>query len=691
VPLGTRRLVLWALSNESTADIYAIALGPRGEPEGDPTIVVTGAKAWQATAFGASAALGSVSADGRVSVSFFDGRPDAKNKAVTVSAAGHAELDFDLTPLGDSLLVAWSDTRDGDSRVYRAVLGADKSVKVSEAPLTPPLGEQVLVRVTARPGAARAWVAWESPGERRGDRRMFDLAGVDAAGRVTPERARVELESDDAAVPEVAAVGDGVAALTLAGACDRREKCDDPDVMPTYVRFGPKLTVEASEPLRLLGLDGDPVDLGWGLACRDSSCFSLAALEDTPAPIYLVSLERRSDTWRPAGHSVAVEPPPRFRENRVLARPAALTDLALVKLAQGSLAAYLTDFDPTTPWTKLRQAAPDGRFEPLRSHLGLIGIRPDGVALAEQVLSLRAHSLGGIALSPGAPGGDSLAAWTGLDAGKPQVFLTLVGPDGARHTQRMLTRKGADTSDVATASFGGKGWLVTWVDERDHDPELYVSRVDEKLTRVGDEHRLTNAPGPAAQPSLVALGESALVAWAEARDPAAPGEADIYVIRVASRDGSPVGGERRVLATKGHSFAPALGRWGSDVALIWLERGAPDVPGSAAVMIERLDTTGDGHGEPERVPIDLGEPTALAIDCSAENCRVVVTVRTGSEAALLAGVLRGSAPLALRRVASLGSPIAAGVPAALAGEELLYADADADGSWRVRRALLDWP
>src|SRR5204862_6959850 len=161
--------------------------------------------------FAGHAALGTISADGRVLVSLLDGRADPKGKPLTLSSGGHAELDFDLAELGDSLIVAWSDTRDGESRVYRAVVTADLRVKVPEAPLTGPLGEQALVRLVARPGAPRAWITWESPAEGSGDRRMFDLVGVDANGRTTTERARIELRSDEAAVPEIAAVGDGVA------------------------------------------------------------------------------------------------------------------------------------------------------------------------------------------------------------------------------------------------------------------------------------------------------------------------------------------------------------------------------------------------------------------------------------------------------------------------------------------------
>ena len=45
--------------------------------------------------------------------------------------------------------------------------------------------EQALVRIVSQPGAARAWVAWESPAERRGETRVFDVVGIDSTGWAT--------------------------------------------------------------------------------------------------------------------------------------------------------------------------------------------------------------------------------------------------------------------------------------------------------------------------------------------------------------------------------------------------------------------------------------------------------------------------------------------------------------------------
>jgi hypothetical protein len=694
-----RALVMWAERSEDLADIHGIVLSARGEPKAEARVLASGVRAWQATPFAGGTALGLVrakrerTAGATVEVVLLDADGRERGAPIIVSADGRPELDFDLSAVGDSLVVGWSDSRDGESRVYRALLGADSRVTVPAAPVTAPLGEQALVKVLWRRGSTRAWMVWESPGERDGAVRAFDIASVGLDGRVSGHRGRLLLESDDGTVPEVAAVGDGVAALTLAPSCERNADCAEADVMPTFVRFGPSLDVLASEPLRLEPLGGGPAELGWGLTCSEDACFSLAALGKAPAPIYVVSLERRSDSFVPAAVRLADEERPRLRENRVLAQSEPLAAVALARAGTGSLTGYLTDFDPTTPWVKLKKPGPDGRLEPLRAKLTLLGLKVDGLpAGPPQDLSVRAHSLGGIALAtaPKGSAGDALAAWTGVDAGQPQVFLTLVAADGTKRAQKMLTRKTGDASDVALASVTG-GYVVTWVDERDKDPEVYASKVDLALNRVGIEQRLTRAPGPATETALAPAGDAALVAWADARKPERPGEADIYLARVAVRDAAPMGGERLVLETRGHSFAPALRATGDGFLLAWLEQGSPEVPDSGGLLFQSLDATGASRGEPERVPISDGDPAALALDCSATACRFVMAVRSGEDAKLVAGVRRVGSPVRFRRIVSLGSKSAARVPLGLSGDELLYADVDGEGRWRVRRALVDWP
>jgi hypothetical protein len=263
-----KTLVLWASKNDDMADVHGLVLGPRGEPKGDPLALAPGVRAWQAASFAGGTALGVVRAKREgakgptVELLLLDADGRLRGGPIVLSADGKPDLDFDLTPFGDALVVAWSDSRDGESRVYRALVASDGRVTLPAGPLTTPLGEQALVRVLSRRGSPRAFFAWESPGERDGMLRAIDVASLAPDGRVSTERGRILLESDDGTVPELAAVGDGLAALTLAPACESDADCDEANVMPTFVRFGPSFDVLASEPLRLEPLSGGPAELG---------------------------------------------------------------------------------------------------------------------------------------------------------------------------------------------------------------------------------------------------------------------------------------------------------------------------------------------------------------------------------------------------------------------------------------------
>jgi hypothetical protein len=362
IPLGGRRLVAWAVQPADNAELMGVIVGASGEPEGDPRALVTGdVRAWQIVPFAGGAALGVVRPDRSVEVVLLSAKGEPRGKAVVVAPAGKAELDLDLAVAGESLVLAWSDTRDGESRVYRAVVGADGAVRAPAAPLSSPMGEQVFVRLVARPGASRAFAVWELPGGREQSIRRFEVAAIDATGRPSAERGRIRFDSEEGGVPELAAVGDGLAALTLRTVCERGASCAQSDVLPTFVRFGPRFEVRASEPFLLEPLEGEPAELGFGLSCGPDRCFALAALGTAPAPVFAVELERRSDVWQPAAERSTPGEPPRFRENRVLASSDALADVTLVRVGNGALVASLTDFDPTTPWVKLRSRPCPGR------------------------------------------------------------------------------------------------------------------------------------------------------------------------------------------------------------------------------------------------------------------------------------------------------------------------------------------
>lgn len=699
VPTPEGTLVLWAQKardrqRKEPAEIQAVALDAKGEPKSAPQSLARDACAWQSVKGGGGAMIGVVKAHqqrcdaGPVELLRVAPSGKLQGAATVVSAEPSAGLDLDLTMVEGRALLVWSDRRGLEHRVFGAAVDEAGKVVVPPGAAVPSRGEQAVVALVAPHGAGTpAYVVWEDLAERPLSGRRFEIAPFGAEARAGAKRARLEYAAVDGRVPELAATARGVAALTLAPVCSRQPPCEG-EIRPTFVEFDAALEPVASEPLRIDALEGKAVDLGWGLTCGGAGCFALAAQTRSPTPLFVTRLEARSNHHRPAGSAVVLPPPPRIVESEAIAAADPLAQLAVGELSGGRMVGFVTDFDPTTPWERLKKPAPDGRFEPLRARIGLfVQSAADAPLGPVQDLSLRAHSLGGLVLSPSdAPRDDVLAGWAGLDNGVPQVFLTLVSKQGARVTQRMLTRNPGDVSDVGLA-FVGDGWLVAWIDERHDDAEVYAAKVNRALVRVGNEQRVTQAAGAAADLSLLPLGGSVLAVWTDAREAQTPGTADVFVSLLSPRDAKPAK-EQRLFATRAHSFAPVV-RAHEDGALVaWLEAKTEDA--SAGVYVGVLDAQAKWKSEPLLVPVDDGMPTALAVDCEASSCRVLVNVDLGGPTELRAFVIERGKASRLVRLTSLGGPSAAAVAPLLTGDTAYYADLNAERRGLLRRARIEW-
>jgi hypothetical protein len=367
-----------------------------------------------------------------------------------------------------------------------------------------------------------------------------------------------------------------------------------------------------------------------------------------------------------------------------------LSQIAVGELSGRSLVGYVTDFDPTTPWQKLKKPAEDGRLEPLRARIALRAFASDGARAAladEQVVSLRAHSLGGLGLLTDASSAkESLALWTGFDKGDPQVFLTFVGPDGKRGQQRMLTRKSGEASDVAGLTVDG-GYLVAWVDERSGDAEIYATRVSRTLEKTSPEQRITTADGAASELLLTRVGGRPYAVWADARAAEQPGWADIYGAFLRPTDASRDGGEHRLSSTRPHSFAPKVAELGDTPVLAWLEEAADDAP--ASVRIATLSTSGELSGNVSVVPIEAGAPRGLGISCKDVSCHLAVTIEAEGRGELYGFEWRPSAESHPNKLSGLGAPGAAAVAPLVRGNLIYVADVR-DGQGLVRRLGIEW-
>jgi hypothetical protein len=335
---------------------------------------------------------------------------------------------------------------------------------------------------------------------------------------------------------------------------------------------------------------------------------------------------------------------------------------------------------------RLKKPASDGRYDPLRATLAFTSLAGAEPPLPkEKELSLRAHSLSGIALSPGRSADETVVAWAGVEAGQPQVFLTRLGPDGARREQRMLTRKQGGLSDVGIVAVDG-GHVVGWLDERSGAPQLYSARVSQALNRVGGEQRPKTSGDSPAELSLASLGSLVLAVWSDA---SGEDRADLFGRILSPKDASPLGDEIRLSETTQHSFSPALCPRGDETVVAWLERAVAGEGGHAA-MLGVLGVDGNWKESPERVAFEGGTPAALGLDCSAAATRVAVLVESSDRWGLSVFERTGGRTGSPKVVLRLTRGARGALRPVVRGDQIYLADAAPGGGDRIRRLRLVW-
>ena len=695
VPNAHGLTVLWAASGTGRAEIWSVEVTPKAELSGQARVLARDVGAWQAVPFAKGIALavthvGKGNTHGPIELSLLSGAD--VSAPLVINDQISADLDLDMASLGERLVLAWSDHRGGENRVFTAAVDASGKLVVPAGPATPPLGEQAVLRVIApAAGGTRGYLAWEGLDAQSPSYRSFQVAEFQANGRVSSPRGLFEYWKMDGSMPEIAATAEGVAVLTLAPVCERDAQCTKASpIAPEFIEFDASFAIRSTEPL-WPARASEPSSLAWNLTCPKNVCFALTAQNGVPSPVTLTRLEHISSTYRAPAQRVELPPPPRIIGDEALAETAPLSQIALTETSAGTLLGWLTDFDPTTPWVKLKKATADGRFEPLRARLDLQAFAagaPFAALSAAENLSLRAHSLGGIALSSSPGQKDTLAAWAGLDGGQPQVFLTLLDKAGKKLAQRMLTHKTGDLSDVALAA-AGADFLVAWVDERSGDPELYATKVNHALNRIAPEQRITQAPGSATDLSLVATKSGAIAVWADARESEEAGSADIYATALRGSDASRTAIELALQKTRTHSFAPIARAYGSGALVAWLETASERAEGEPAhVNFAVLDETGKIAGAVQSVNLGGGTPVTVGLDCTPQVCHAVVSVDASARGELYSIAFRDGKVVNPVRIRSSNNAPSSVAPL-VHGNEVFISEVQ-QGRARLRRLQLEW-
>ena len=739
-PNAKGALVIWEVARDDRADVMASAVID-GKPSA-PAPIARDALGWQAAATerGAAVAVVSRAAGGEKKVKKGDAdgddaklgqvvlyEVDAAAKAgppVVVSASATAQVDVEVALVGGRYVVAWTDEREIDASVHIATV--EPGGKVASAPrrATAPSGEQALVSLVAAPyapgakeSAKRALIAWEDLIRSPQEGRLIHLATVAPDGALG--EARTGLVFSASGPPDMAADGDGFAAVTLAPAQQASAPPGaDAPIWPTFVRFGPDLTVRAAEPVRaapFAATDGVPY-LVRGLTCHAGACTTLgsaASGEAGPgAPLALISLPVRESPWRVPAIREQANALPRATTITALYDGDHLARVAGAELGGGrSLAAWVTyHLEGST------DAAAKGKD--LGATVGVLAVGPEGIGKAS-ILSQKAWSLGGVALAAApaqAPAADNkkpakkpagpeaLLAWVARERAESQVYVTMIDAAGEKVGQKKLTvvpRKKRDgvpneASDVAAAYDGDDGFIVAWVDTRDGNAEVYAARVDRKLQKTVPDRRITDAAGDAAEVQILPRGKEIWLVWSDARQGGGEGNGDIYLARLDARTLQKLAPEARLFASPEHSRSPSAASAGSGVAVAWIEEPAGESNGTAGTgRLARVDEKGMLLGSPTLIPGPAGSAaSSVAIACD-KSCRGVLTSSSGDTLSLGAFELTpAGAVSAVKPLGALTGSSAQDVSPALAGPSagsLFFADDAIGGSGRVRWMTIAWP
>lgn len=702
---GKRSAVLWTERQAEGARMMISRAGGREKPT-QPLPIASPILAWQAIPTPQGLALATVAGGankGQVTLTLLDDSPAPKT--VILKAPGATEPDVDLVRSGPNLLIAWTSRQEDDTHMELAVTDLSGGIVRPAETIADGLDNEMLVQLVApHSPEGPAFLAYQSEADDPEKGRKVHLARLSSSFTWADERL-VSIRSEDQ-LPEFAATPRGVAVMTLAPDCPVNSQ--DPALrlgctrsVPVFVELDAALAPLAVEPLRLEHLRGANALAAWGLSCGSGPCVALATSPSDPTQVFMADLERRSDQWVSPVTREAPQTPPRIQSIQTVATLDPVSDIVVQKAGNREMSAWISYFDPSLPWQRTAAPGPDGRTDPLQATLQ-VAVSGSPQPFAVETISRRAQTLGGVALAPalsGRPG--SLLAWTAMDNGVPQVFLTELDPNGKRLIQKVITRTRGAKSDVALAAVAD-GWVLGWIDERDGDPEVYLTKINRALRQTTPEFRLTRAAGAATNLILLNADERVHAVWSDARDPGRPGVADIFGAVVSGTDARVLKAEHSLFPTPGHSQLPQLAlvnsaAKSSTVVLAWLDGTQGDAEQPPSLLLATLNSEGTLLGTPTRLSEGLTAPMGLALDCtpgsapSPAPCHLVIDTEIDGHTQLDAVLWTLGQDPVMKSLARLGNRGSTGASVALQGNYLFFSDSSSQPNrGRVRRGLLEW-
>jgi hypothetical protein len=716
VPTPRGEICVWAEeTRNSDATIVAVPLDPIGKPRGVPSRVARGATAWQVvpTMAGAGLAIVTAAADksGKPvpgsSVGWLKLDTEARPVGTILSVAtSPAKItDVDMAPIGDSVVLAWTDRSTPDPELWLAAIDGEGRLKPAHT-VTARLGGAKLSAIAG--SKAGGVVAWEEARKRPRVNRRIHLAKVDKDGAVGTEGA--VFEAEPSGVPELAMLSDGVAVLTRTRTCPDPlapgdTPCADTPIVPTFVRFDFGLHAAQTEPVRI-DESVNIATLAWSMSCEGDQCLVLAAGDEAPAKVRVIEMTEMPNRWHAPVPPAAWAAGPKPLGVDTVQGGDLFADVAAAPTDGGTLVASVT----TGGDAAARGAGAGHTSETSNGTLSIRLLDPNGVPKGPpKTITKRALSAGGVALAAMPKGDGAVVAWVAREGQNGQIHLTRVDKQGQRMKDVQLTTSRGDAGDVAIVWSGG-GFTVAWVDTRDGNGEVYATKVDPDLNRMAREERITNAPGDASDVALLApiltapeAGAPARagdvwLAWADPRESPHDGFADVFVAKLSGTSAKPVAPESRVLATAAHSRSPSLA-WDQDekhADIAWIEEApmssGSENSGAYGAMIGVLDDNGHLVGDALRTRgAGDGYPTMVALERGPGDLHVVLARAARDDLSLDALEVTRTKDPSPSLLFVLDGPPTLDISLSLLGGAVFFNDEGVDvADGRTRRLAVAW-
>ncbi|MCH2108108.1 MAG: hypothetical protein MK135_02175 [Polyangiaceae bacterium] len=700
VPTSEGAFFVWAEKSRDAVDIRGRSYAKNGDMS--PSVVLARqADAWQLQADSRGVFLLTTEEnDGqkRVALRGIDGTSGEVLLVQEVEGALEGALDLDFALSKTEIAVAYSVKGGQQGRIRSALFNLSGKRLAGPHYMTAPRSEQHLLALISHEESEKIFALWEEPEREFQATRSFWGARLASDGRALEPEFSFLLSRQDPLLPQLAARGGGLQLITAVPG-------DSAEDVHLWVDIDETQLATQSWVITGATAESRAPDMVWSLGCsgvQGRRCSALGAQSGSPTMVWLEKplQQQRVEEGLLLKREEAL---PRLRAQRILGRVDELTRLVGQKResVEDDLLAWVTFFDPQLPYTKTNRIAPDGRRAPVRAQLTtatLEGIDGESPAqreyrFLEKKISVRARSLGGIALSEANTKKESVVAWAAIDGKYPQVFVTLIDSEGTKIRQRMMTKSRGEITDVAISKVKG-GYVLAWVLSDESEALIYKQKIDERLKTLKPAAPLSAETRFPTGLSLTRLDDGVLLVWSDSIGAAEQGHGDIYSIALSPKTGREISPAHRIIASADHSFAPQLaplGRGHQSTAILGFIESKPgrEQEQESLLKVAEIDLEGRFIASRREIGFD-GEVRSFGIECLQEDCHLAIALDRGQAGELWGATLSGSKEKKKRPLTRLDGPPSEVVSPIVLGDRIYYVDADLQRSWLLRRLDVEW-